>query len=114
MLYRTVGLLALRSNTPRDDEEKLASLIQAHEIALVLSSERSARVSLDGEEIHDELYTPQVSGATSEVAIYRKVREALVEAQREAFPGEGLVAEGRDMGTVIFPDAPAKFLDRNR
>lgn len=109
MLYRTVGYLALKESIPRDDEFELAKVISEHQIALVVADDRSARINLDGEEVFDLLYTPQVSEATSEVAVHRKVRESLVSAQREAFPSEGLVAEGRDMGTVIFPEAPVKF-----
>jgi cytidylate kinase len=114
LLYRAVGYLALRAGVPRENEMQVAEVIRKHEICLVLSqgddlSGRSARILVDGEDVFDQLYSPQVSEATSEVAVHPAVRNALIAAQREAFPGEGLVAEGRDMGTVIFPDADVKF-----
>ncbi|NBW40783.1 (d)CMP kinase [bacterium] len=114
LLYRAVGYLALRANVSRDDQSKLAELIRTHDIKLVLGrkssgDDRSARIVIDGDDVFDSLYSPQVSEATSEVAVHPAVRDALVAAQREAFPGEDLVAEGRDMGTVIFPEADVKF-----
>lgn len=109
LLYRTVGYLALQQNISRCDGGALAELVGNHEIRMFLSPERSARIILDGKDIFEELYTPDVSEATSEVAIHKEVRAALIGLQRDAFPGEGLVAEGRDMGTVIFPGAEVKF-----
>ena len=109
LLYRTVGLLALRENVARDSSDTLAKLISEHEIVLKTGANSQAVIFLDGTEIFDELYTPQVSEATSEVAVHKSVREALVDAQRNAFPEQGLIAEGRDMGTVIFTDAAVKF-----
>lgn len=109
LLYRTVGYLALKQKVSRSNGGALAELVGKHEIRMILSPERSARIVLDRRDIFEELYTPDVSEATSEVAIHKEVRAALVALQRDAFPGEGLVAEGRDMGTVIFPDAEVKF-----
>ncbi len=109
MLYRTVGLLSLRAGVDRNDPEQLKELIKKHTIALTENDKGDVIIKLDGKEIFDELYTPEVSEATSEVAVHKEVRSALIPTQRSAFPEKGLVAEGRDMGTVIFTEAPVKF-----
>lgn len=112
MLYRTVGLLSIRDGVSRQDDKALSDIINKNKIALKLiekDNSTKAVVELNGAIIFDELYTPKVSEATSEVAVHSTVREALVAVQREAFLGSNLVAEGRDMGTVIFKDAVIKF-----
>ncbi|MCB0354958.1 MAG: (d)CMP kinase [Bdellovibrionales bacterium] len=109
LLYRAVGLLALREKVDRTDEELVSFIVDDHSLQLVLDSNRSARVLVDGIDVFDDLYSPEVSESTSQVAQFGRVREKLVGAQREAFPGEDLVAEGRDMGSLIFPDAHFKF-----
>ncbi|MCB0332097.1 MAG: (d)CMP kinase [Bdellovibrionales bacterium] len=109
MLYRAVGYLALTTQTSMEDEPAIADLLSKHTLALVCDDSDSARLLLDGKDVVDALYAPEVSEATSKTAQLAAVREALIEPQREAFPGRPLVAEGRDMGSVIFPDAQVKF-----
>ncbi len=109
MLYRAVGYLALSSKIALEDESAIADMLSQHTLSLVCDDSGSARLLLDGEDIVDALYAPEVSEATSKTAQLGAVREALVEPQREAFAGKPLVAEGRDMGSVIFPDADVKF-----
>lgn len=110
MLYRAVGLLVLNEGSSPDDEASVVRLAEQHDIRLKLNSEKSARVLLDGKELFQELYSPTVSEVTSKVAQLPGVRAALLESQRLAFPGSNLVAEGRDMGSVVFRErAIVKF-----
>ena len=107
--YRAVGLLCLQHHINMNDAAAVEGLVAAHSIALVLTPEGGTDVLVDGRSVVQELDTPAVSEATSLTSRYAGVRQALLAVQREAFPGRHLVAEGRDMGTIIFPDAPLKF-----
>lgn len=109
LLYRAVGLLALRQGIDRSDEQAICRILDTHSLQLVLNEQRSARVLVDQKDVFGELYTPSVSESTSQVAQLASLRQKLIDAQRTAFPGEDLVAEGRDMGSVIFPEASVKF-----
>lgn len=104
-MYRCVGLLSLRR--PQDDP---AALAREAEISLARASDggEAAAVLLDGRDVSDEIRTPEVSAAASRVAADPGVRDALVAQQRRLI-GEGdWVAEGRDIGTVVAPDAELK------
>ena len=107
-LYRLVALAAMDRGIEPDNEIALA------ELALVLDArfeeeEDDTRVILNGEDVTDQLRSEAVGAFSSRVAAQPAVREALLERQR-SFRGEpGLVADGRDMGTVVFPDASQKF-----
>ena len=109
MLYRAVGYLCVRDGINSEDPTALAAAVKAHSIELRLGQKESSEVWLDGVNIVKKIYSPEVSEATSKSSQYKEVREALVFAQKEAFPGADLVAEGRDMGSVIFTDALVKF-----
>ncbi|MCI5066491.1 (d)CMP kinase [bacterium] len=108
ILYRAVALFSHREGLAVDDPVGIQRAMSGHEIQLALHQSKSV-VTLDGEVLGDDLYTPENSERTSQVAVHEEVRAALVEVQRTAYPGLGLVAEGRDMGTVIFPGALVKF-----
>lgn len=105
LLYRAVGWLSLRAGVKLSDPEAVTGALEGHTLAL----RRPGVVEIDGTERGIELQVPAVSEATSITAQYPAVRDRLFAGQREAFPGRNLVAEGRDMGTVVFPDAPLKF-----
>ena len=109
VLYRAVGFLALSNGVSPDDEQALADLLSSHKILLDLDASGQPVLSIDGAVFGTELHTPAVSESTSRCASNPIVRTFLKDAQREAFSERPLVAEGRDMGTVIFPDAQAKF-----
>jgi 3-phosphoshikimate 1-carboxyvinyltransferase len=102
-LYRLVALKALRAGIPLDDHEKLAEA--AARLKTTFSGER---IELDGEDVSAALRGPEVSAAASEIAVYPEVRRALLSRQRDFRRAPGLVADGRDMGTVVFPDAALK------
>jgi cytidylate kinase len=109
LLYRAVAYLALENGCSVDDEDCLVKLIGEHSLQLLGDPERGSLITIDGVDCSDRLQTPQISELTSKASRHAKVRAALIMHQREAFPGQGLVAEGRDMGTVVFKDAPLKF-----
>jgi cytidylate kinase len=105
LLYRGVGWLCLKSGIDLDNEREVELVLKSHTVVLRGEGE----LLVDGIERASELTAPEVSEATSKTSRFPVVRAFLLAAQREAFPGKGLVAEGRDMGTVVFPDAPIKF-----
>lgn len=108
-LYRAAALAALRSKVATDDADAVAARIADARIAL---SADSKSVLLDGDEVSQAIRTPEVSQAASRVSAMPAVRAALIDLQRRAARPPGIVADGRDIGTVIFPDAGLKiFLD---
>jgi cytidylate kinase len=105
-LYRAAALAALRAQVAVDDADAVAAAIATAEIGLSADS-RSV-----GEEVAEAIRTPEVSQAASKVSALPAVRAALVDLQRRAAHPPGIVADGRDIGTVIFPEAELKvFLD---
>ena len=102
-LYRLVGLLSLRADVSADDEGALAR------VAADLDARfERGRTYLGGEDVSDVLLSEASGARASEVARHPAVREALLARQRAFRRRPGLVAEGRDMGTVVFPDAALK------
>lgn len=86
--------------------------IAAHLDVRFISQNGEMQVILEGEEVTSEIRTQEVSNTASRVAAFPRVREALLRRQRAFREAPGLIADGRDMGTVVFPDAPVKiFLD---
>jgi cytidylate kinase len=102
-LYRLVTLSALRRGTDLQDEDELARVAQTMGIDF-----RNGGVQLDGRDVTEELRTEEVSAATSKVASRPRVRQALLARQRGFRRPPGLVADGRDMGSVVFPEAALK------
>jgi cytidylate kinase len=106
-MYRAVALWALRLGMPLDDLHRLEQL--AREARIELPGDR---VMLNGEDVTAEIREPQVSRAASQVAACPGVRRAMREEQRRIGSAGPAVMEGRDIGTVVFPDAQVKiFLD---
>ena len=106
LIYRAIGYLALKNNTSASDANGVISLLDKYKI--VLNTTDSITIG-DLELSADELHLPEISEAASTVGSIPELRAKLVELQREAYKGKNLVAEGRDMGTVIFPNAQCKF-----
>jgi CMP/dCMP kinase len=102
-MYRCVALAALRREADPDDTGGMAVL--AADVSISLEGDR---VELDGEDVSAEIREPRVSEASSRVSVHPGVREALVERQRGLIAAGRYVAEGRDIGTVVSPDAPLK------
>ena len=110
-MYRAVGLKALRCGVPLDSPERLAELASAAHIDLA-PREGKLRVILDGEDVTEAIRAPEVSHAASVVAVVPGVRHPMVAEQRRAGQQGGVVMEGRDIGSVVFPHADLKiFLD---
>lgn len=106
-LYRLLGLQAGRKGVALDDPAGLADLASRLDVEFSGKS-----ILLDGEDVSREIRTEQAGNAASKVAAVPAVREALLQWQRDFARAPGLVADGRDMGSVVFPDAPLKiFLD---
>ncbi|MHB8493146.1 MAG: (d)CMP kinase [Casimicrobiaceae bacterium] len=102
-LYRLVALRALERNVAADDAPGLA------QIASTLAPEFDGRrIGLQGRDVSEALRSEAVSALASRVAVHAPVRSALLARQRAFRAPPGLVAEGRDMGTVVFPDASLK------
>src|SRR5579863_2978398 len=109
-MYRAVALWAIRENIDPDDAHRVGQLAQAAEIELL--PRRTVR--LNSEDVSDAIRVPEVSVAASRVAAIGAVRAALVAKQKRMADGANVVMEGRDIGTVVFPDARVKiFLDAN-
>ena len=107
-MYRAVALAARSFGVPWDDPVRLGEV--ARELDLSFRTVSGApRVFLSGEDVSDALRTAEISMGSSAVSVHGPVREALVAKQREMAREGGVVLEGRDTGTVVFPDAEAKF-----
>lgn len=102
-LYRLVALAAMRKGVALDDEKALAAIAESLPAAF-----EDERVLLAGDDVTDAIRSEGCSIGASKVAVLPAVREALFWRQRGYRRGPGLVAEGRDIGSVIFPDAPVK------
>jgi cytidylate kinase len=110
-MYRAVAWKALRSHVPLDSEKELQAMAAASRIDL-LSTGGTFRVVVDGTDVTDQIRSAEVAQAASKVAVLAGVRTVLVKEQRRAAGAGGVVMEGRDIGTVVFPDAGLKiFLD---
>lgn len=110
-MYRALALKALESRTSLDAELDLLKLAQGSAIALQPAAEGN-RVLLDGRDVSQRIREADVTEAASRVSVHPKVREWMVARQREMGIGGGVVMEGRDIGTKVFPDADVKvFLD---
>lgn len=103
-MYRCVALAALRAGLDLDDEEGVGRLAAAVSIGLA-----GEGVELDSREVGAEIRLPAVTDASSRVSVHPAVREAMVARQRQLIATGRYVAEGRDIGTVVSPDAPLKI-----
>jgi len=107
-MYRALALKAVRNKISLDAADALVAL--AHDTRIDLRAEESGqRVFLDGEDVTMEIRTPEVSQAASKIAVNAGVRKVLVAEQRRAGQQGGVVMEGRDIGSVVFPEAGLKI-----
>jgi cytidylate kinase len=106
-MYRAVGWKALRDGVPLEDEDLVADLAARARIDV-----SDARVTIDGDDVTRAIRTPEIDRAAAAVARLPRVRAVLVERQRQFGAPGGIVMEGRDIGTVVFPAADVKvYLD---
>lgn len=112
-IYRAVALAAARSGVTLGDAGAVTALAEGLLARSALVFQRDAalgmRVLLEGEDVSDAIRAPEVGLGASEVSVHPGVRAALLELQRGAGREGGVVLEGRDIGTVVFPDAEVKF-----
>ncbi len=109
-LYRLVALVAQRAAADPADEARLSDLAAGMELEFVRGDLADPiRVLLAGEDVTAAIRAESISRLASEVAIRPAVRRVLLARQRACRQPPGLIADGRDMGTVVFPDAPIKF-----
>jgi cytidylate kinase len=102
-MYRAVALAALRANVDPGDAERVSVLARSLEISL-----DGGRVELAGEDVGTAIREPSVTSAASRVSVHPGVRAAMVDRQRALIARGDYVAEGRDIGTVVSPEAPLK------
>jgi cytidylate kinase len=102
-MYRAVTLAALRSRIELHDQNALSRLLDTLQIEL------PGDVVLNGEDVTSLIRTPEITAASGPIAASPVVRQRLVEWQRQIAAGRNMVCEGRDQGTIVFPDAQCKF-----
>jgi cytidylate kinase len=107
-LYRLLALAASRRGLALDDEPALAALVVELDIDFPTDA-AIEQVLLEGDDVSNEIRTEAAGGKASQVAVLPGVRAALLKTQHAFASLPGLVADGRDMGTVVFPDAQAKL-----
>ena len=115
VLYRVVALAALRHGIAASDAERLASLARTATISVAPPSRLDGRlydVLLDGEDVTWQIRSPEVGAIVSRVSEHSSVRDALLPLQRDTAAGRSVVMVGRDIGTIVVPDAGLKiYLD---
>lgn len=110
-IYRVLALAAIHHGVDLESEDALVPLATHLDVQFIAEGEL-VKVILEGEDVSGELRKEETGMAASKVAAQPRVREALLRRQRAFAEGQGLIADGRDMGTVVFPQAEAKiFLD---
>ena len=109
LLYRVVGHLVLSEGGSPARVDNVVDAMNRHAISLQRDSSGETAAAIDGQVLGAELFAPEISDAASTVARHQAVRDILLPIQRAAFLPLGVVAEGRDMGTVVFPEARVKF-----
>ena len=107
-LYRGMALAAVQQKIDPKDEAALKKMCENLTLQFVLK-EQSLRLMLNGEDVSDQIRTPEITMMASAVSARPVIREFLLSVQRQMGQEKGAVFEGRDMGTVVFPEAEVKF-----
>jgi cytidylate kinase len=107
-MYRALALAVSRAGVSADADQQVLEICRNSELAFV-SENGVSRITLNGEDVADLIRSPEISLLTSRIACKKAVRELLLGKQREMGKGGGVILEGRDIGTVVFPDADVKF-----
>ncbi|NOU49277.1 (d)CMP kinase [Pseudoalteromonas sp. JBTF-M23] len=109
-IYRVLSLAALHHQIALDNEEALVPLAANLDVQFLIDPvSKKSKVILEGEDVSSTIRDEKVGSAASKVAALPRVREALLRRQRAFRSEQGLIADGRDMGTVVFPDAEIKL-----
>ncbi|MBJ6750482.1 (d)CMP kinase [Geomonas anaerohicana] len=107
-MFRAVALMSKRAGIATDDDARLAELCRGLDVTFVRDG-ASCRVLANGEDVSTEIRTEEIGLLTSAISARKPVREALLTMQRAMGAKGGVILEGRDIGTVVFPDAEVKF-----
>ena len=107
-IYRVLAVAAQHHNIGVDDEDSLLPVAAHLDVQFKISSKGEGKVILEGEDVSNAIRTEEIGSLASKVAAFPRVREALLRRQRAFKVAPGLVADGRDMGTVVFTRAPVK------
>ena len=108
-MYRAVTLAALEKGIGAGEAEKLGALSKSLSIRFERNEDGSQRIFLDGKDVSEAIRTPEVTSHVSDYCKPAQVREVMVKKQREIAKESSVVVEGRDIGTVVFPEAKHKF-----
>jgi len=112
-LYRAVALASRRAGVAWDDDQAVTAvalrIVASRALALVPDADKGVRVVLEGEDVSEAIRAAEMGMGASRVSAVSGVRDALFQLQRLAGENGGVVLEGRDIGTVVFPDAEVKF-----
>jgi len=109
-IYRTLALAAIRKEIDRKNEAAVMELLPKLNISMGYNDSGEQRMYLNGEDVTDLIRTPEVSVGASDVSAHGKVREYLLEMQRKLARENNVIMDGRDIGTVVLPDAELKIL----
>ena len=107
-IYRVLAVATLHHQLSIEDEEPLIPIAAHLDVQFEITQEGEGKVILEGEDVSKSIRTEEVGAIASKIAAFPRVREALLRRQRAFKVSPGLVADGRDMGTVVFVDAPVK------
>jgi cytidylate kinase len=107
-IYRVLAVATQYHHLPIDDEEALIPIAAHLDVQFQISNDGESRIILEGEDVTNSIRSEEIGALASKVAAFPRVREALLRRQRAFKVDPGLVADGRDMGTVVFNDAPVK------
>jgi cytidylate kinase len=107
-IYRVLAVATQHHDLAVDEEEPLIPMAAHLDVQFTINDEGESQVILEGEDVTNSIRTEEIGAIASKVAAFPRVREALLRRQRAFKVLPGLVADGRDMGTVVFKDAPVK------
>ena len=108
-IYRVLAVAIQHHQLALDDEEPLVPVAAHLDVQFEITSQGESKVILEGENVTELIRTEAIGELASKVAAFPRVREALLRRQRAFSGGPGLIADGRDMGTVVFPQAKVKI-----
>lgn len=108
-MYRAAALAVLEAGIDPDDADRALAHAVAADVGVARVTDGDLEITLDGVPVNQRIRTPDVTEATSKLAVHRELRQRMVALQRAAAAVHGAVVEGRDIGTVVFPDTPHRF-----
>lgn len=108
-LYRTIGLAASRNNTNTESSEEITSLLDSITVDLTFNEDKQQVVLLNGEDVSGFIRTPEASMMASKVSAIPAVRAFLLDLQRNMAKSQNVIMDGRDIGTVVLPNAQVKI-----